>query len=123
MNKNVVVIEDDRDILDMIQYILADEGYNVSGFWHLEPMERIIEKNPSVILLDNRLGDGFGNTLCLSLKTNEETKHIPVVIVSASGGLEQIALKCNADAFLAKPFDLEDLIKIVKYYSDPQPSY
>jgi DNA-binding response OmpR family regulator len=123
MNKNVVVIEDDRDILDMIQFILADEGYNVSGYRHLEPIEKIVEKSPSVILLDNRLGDGFGNTLCLSLKTNEETKHIPIVMVSASGGLEQIALKCKADAFLAKPFDLEDLIKIVKHYSDLQHSY
>jgi DNA-binding response OmpR family regulator len=120
MNKNVVVIEDDRDILDMIQYILADEGYNVSGSRHLEPVEDILEKQPSVILLDNRLADGYGNTLCLSLKSDDRTKHIPVIMVSASGGLAEIAAKCKADAFLPKPFDLEDLVKIVKHYSEFQ---
>ena len=66
MNKNIVVIEDDRDILDMIQYILADEGYNVIGFDRLERLERIVEQQPSVILLDNRLATGYGDTLCLS---------------------------------------------------------
>jgi DNA-binding response OmpR family regulator len=122
MSKNVVVIEDDRDILDLIQYILADEGYNVVGYNRLEPIEKIKEQKPSVILLDNRLGEGYGNTLCLSLKTNNDTKHIPVIMISASGGLEQIANNCKADAFLAKPFDLADLINLVKHYSDLQPS-
>ena len=123
MNKNVVVIEDDRDILDLIQYILADEGYNVVGYNRLEPLEKIKEQQPSVILLDNRLADGYGNTLCLSLKTKEDTKHIPVIMISASGGLEQIARNCKADAFLAKPFDLADMINLVKHYSDLQHSF
>lgn len=123
MNKNIVVIEDDRDILDLIQYILADEGYDVVGFNRLEPLEKISGQQPSVILLDNRLADGYGNTLCLSLKTNTDTKHIPVIMISASGGLEQIANNCKADAFLAKPFDLADLLNMVKRYSDFQPSF
>jgi DNA-binding NtrC family response regulator len=122
MSKNIVVIEDDRDILDLIQYILADEGYNVVGYNRLEPLEKIKEQQPAVILLDNRLGLGYGNTLCLSIKTNDDTKHIPVIMISASGGLEQIANSCKADAFLAKPFDLADLIDMVKRYSDHQPS-
>ncbi len=120
MNRNVVVIEDDRDILDLIEYILVDEGYNVIGYNRLEQAEKILEQQPSVILLDNRLANGYGKSLCLSLKTNEETKHIPVIMVSASGGLEQIANTCKADAFLAKPFDLEDLVSMVKHYSDLQ---
>jgi DNA-binding response OmpR family regulator len=117
-NRKVVVIEDDRDILDLIQYILADEGYQVAGYRRLEPLETIIEQQPSVILLDNRLEDGFGYTLCASLKLNKETMHIPVIMVSASESLEQISNNCNADAFLPKPFDLVDLVKLVKHYSE-----
>ena len=120
MGKNIVVIEDDRDILDLIQYILADEGFNVSGYNHLLTPEKIQELEPSIILLDNRLADGFGNTLCLALKTNDETKHIPVIMISASGGLDKIAADCKADAYLPKPFDLEDLISLVKHYSELQ---
>lgn len=118
MSKNIVVIEDDRDILDLIQYILADEGYNVVGYNRLEQLEKIKLQNPSVILLDNKLADGCGNTLCLSIKTHDDTRHIPVIMISASGGLEQIANNCKADAFLAKPFNLDDLINMVKHYSN-----
>ncbi len=120
MSKNIVVIEDDVDILDMIQYILADEGYNVIGYDKLESLEKIIEQQPAVILLDNRLASGYGDSLCLSLKSSDETKQIPVIIVSASAGLEQIARNCKADAFLAKPFDLDDLVKMVKHYAGLQ---
>jgi len=117
MNKQIVIIEDDRDILDMIKYILADEGYDVAGFDRLEGVQRIIEQQPSVVLLDNRLADGYGNAFCATLKSNPVTKNIPVILVSASGNLEEIARQCNADAFLPKPFDLQDLIKIVEQYS------
>jgi DNA-binding response OmpR family regulator len=120
MNKNVVVIEDDRDILDLIQYILVDEGYNVRVYRHLEPVEKLAENLPSVILLDNRLANGYGGSLCLALKSNDKTKHIPVIMISASSGLEQLANNCKADAFLAKPFDLDDLVRTVKHYSEFQ---
>ena len=123
MNKQIVIIEDDRDILDLIQYILIDEGYNVTCYDKIESLEEIVVQQPSVILLDNRLADGYGNIFCATLKSNPSTKDIPVVLVSASGDLEQIAKDCNADAFLAKPFDLHDLIKIVKHYSEMSDSH
>jgi DNA-binding response OmpR family regulator len=118
MSKKVVVIEDDRDILDLIRYILADEGYEVTGYRHLEPLEKVIAENPSVILLDDRLEDGYGNTLCTLLKSDEKAKNIPVILVSASRGLPQLAIKCHADAFLPKPFNLVDLVDLVKRYSE-----
>lgn len=118
MNKNIAVIEDDRDILDLIEYILVDEGYTVSAHTHVGSLEKIVESSPTVILLDNRLANGYGDSLCLALKSNDNTKHIPVIIVSASRNLEQIAQNCKADAFLAKPFDLYDLIAMVKRYSN-----
>ncbi|MEO6850317.1 MAG: response regulator [Mucilaginibacter sp.] len=118
MNKEVVVIEDDRDILDIIRYILADEGYNVTGFDRLDGAQQIVEKQPAVVLLDNRLADGYGNKFCASLKSNPITAHIPVILVSASANLEQLAKQCNADAFLPKPFNLDDLIRIVKRYAE-----
>jgi DNA-binding response OmpR family regulator len=62
MRNQVVVIEDDRDILDMIDYILADEGYTVSKIDHLVQLEALTEREPSIILLDNKLAEGFGNT-------------------------------------------------------------
>jgi len=117
MNKNIAVIEDDRDILDLIEYILTDEGYNIKLYDRIAPIDHIITQQPAVILLDNRLANGFGTALCLSLKSNEKTQHIPVILVSASSDIQKIAADCGADAFLPKPFDLDELIKLVKRYA------
>jgi DNA-binding response OmpR family regulator len=114
----IVVIEDDRDILDIIQFILTNEGFEVIGCDHLLQLESIILKQPSVILLDDKLADGYGNTLCLELKSNPLTKSIPVILLSASNNLDQIVNACHADAFLNKPFDLRELVKLVKRYNN-----
>jgi two-component system, OmpR family, phosphate regulon response regulator PhoB len=117
MKNQIVVIEDDRDILDIIEYILADEGYTVSKFDHLVKIETLTRLGPSVILLDNKLADGFGNTLCLLIKSQPKARDIPVILVSASGSLPQLAERCHADGYLSKPFDIEDLLQIVKRHS------
>jgi DNA-binding response OmpR family regulator len=116
MNDKIVLIDDDKDILDVVQFILAEEGYTVVLYDHLVQLEVIVTQQPSLILLDNRLGSGYGNTLCLALKSNDKTKDIPVILVSASEGLELIAEQCNADACLSKPFDLAAFVKLVKHH-------
>jgi len=113
MSKLIVIIEDERDILDFVSSTLNNEGYNVLGSDYLKSLEKIIEKEPSLILLDNRLGAGFGSELCFALKCNPATQHIPVVLVSASHSVELIAKSCCADSFLLKPFDPFNLIRIV----------
>jgi CheY-like chemotaxis protein len=118
MDNKIVVIDDDKDILDVIQFILAEEGYSVVVYDRLESLEKIAEQKPSVILLDYKLGGTYSTDFCLSLKSDPLTKYIPVILVSASDSLEQITKQCNADAFLSKPFDLKDFIKIVKHYAD-----
>jgi len=116
MNNKIVVIDDDKDILDVIQFILAEEGYSVVVYDRLESLEKIYEQKPSLILLDNKLGGIYSTDFCRSLKLNQLTKYIPVILVSASDSLEDISKECNADAFLSKPFDLKDFIKLVKRY-------
>ena len=118
MNKRIVVIEDDIDILELIRYVLVDEGYDVVWFTHLQPVERIILLFPSVVLLDIRLGVGFGDTLCKLIKLNPASKQIPVILVSAVPNLANIAKQCQADTFLPKPFNLYKLVKLVKHYSE-----
>jgi len=81
-------------------------------------IETLTRLKPSVILLDNKLADGFGNTLCLLIKSQPEVKDIPVILVSASGSLELIAEKCHADGYLSKPFNIQDLLQIVKRHSN-----
>jgi DNA-binding response OmpR family regulator len=116
MNKRILLLEDEKNILDLMQEILEGEGYNVIAFNQYESVEEIIEFAPHLILLDIRLSNGYGHLLCEDLKANPKTSHIPVILVSGAGNLEKIAKDYNADNFLAKPFDMEDLINMVKLY-------
>lgn len=114
MTKLIVIIEDDSDILDLMKLILEDEGYTVEGYTDLDGIDKVIEKRPLMVLLDLRLPNDYGNTFCFSIKSNPATMHIPVVLVSATYRLAEIAAKCKADAYLAKPYDVDDLVGIVK---------
>jgi len=116
MNKRVIVIEDNKEILDLIEEILTEEGYHVMAFNHYESVDDIMDFAPQLILLDIRLSDGYGHLLCEELKANPKAKNIPVILVSAADNLEKIAKDSQADDFLSKPFSVEDLIKIVKQY-------
>ncbi len=118
MNNKIVVIDDDKDILDIIQFILAEEGFDIVVYDRLRAIGEIAAQRPSLVLLDNKLAGVYSTNLCAELKSNELTKKIPVILVSASEDLEEIAKQGNADAYLMKPFDLKQFIQMVKHHSD-----
>jgi two-component system phosphate regulon response regulator PhoB len=111
--KKIVIIENDEDILDIVGLVLTVKGFDVLPSQTSIPIEKIITDNPNLILLDYYLDDGYGKEICLEVKSNPLTRHIPVVIFSAMVGLEQAAKDSCADAFIGKPFNIEDLKKLV----------
>lgn len=121
MSKKILVIEDDKDIRETITYALEEENYEVVASENAKILKSIGEIKPDLILLDNWLSDwksdANGEQLSRQLKTDPETKHIPVIIVSAVSNVKEIAEAGLADAFLRKPFDLNDLLKIVKKHT------
>ena len=117
MSKKIIVIEDDKDTLDIMTYILTEEGYEVIAANNDEPLTHIHLYQPFLIMMDNRLHEGSGNDFCLMLKNNPATVHFPVALISADNRLEEIAKGSRADAFLKKPFDVEDLIGLTKQFS------
>lgn len=117
MVKNILIIEDDPDILDMMTYIIQEEGFRVITSIGAVSVDYVQEINPALILLDNRLADGFGRDLCFKLKHDSATRHYPVVLVSAVNQLAQVAEESSADAYLNKPFDLDDLVKLVRRFA------
>ncbi|MBW4889421.1 response regulator [Mucilaginibacter sp. HMF5004] len=114
MAKKIIVIEDNHDILDMISYILEDEGYEVLPSLNSEPLKDIETSKPDLILLDDWLPDSYGHRLCATLKQNPVTAHIPVLLISSVINLPELAKKANADGFITKPFDIDHLISMVK---------
>jgi DNA-binding response OmpR family regulator len=116
MEKRILVLEDNKAILDLIELTLESEGYFVIGINHFEPLEYIIEFGPDLILLDVRLSDGYGHLLCKDLKANPVTTNIPVILVSGADNLATIAKECGANNHLSKPFNADDLLKIVREF-------
>lgn len=111
MEKNILIVEDDTDILELVEYLLSARGLKVYGvgsakkFW-----ERLRLQIPDVIILDIMLPDGNGFELCMQLKSSEATKHIPVVLMSANFNRQELESKPCAQEFISKPFDVNEFI-------------
>ncbi len=115
--KKVLVVDDEPDILDFLQIILEDEGYAVLTTDKGEYIERLHDGSlPDLILLDVLLSGKDGREIARQLKSQEETKHIPVIMLSAHPSAEETVRAAGADDFLAKPFEIDDLVAKVAQY-------
>ncbi len=117
-SKKVLVVEDDLGISEVIKIILEDHYYQVIVHNHGTGVLPAIRKNrPHIILLDLWMTGMDGSEIIKKLRANKSMRNIPVVVVSALSEGEAIARKMGADDFLAKPFDINDLVKIVDKYT------
>jgi DNA-binding response OmpR family regulator len=110
--KNILVIEDNHAILDVITLILQSEAYKVSGFnKSADMMKHIEESKPDLIILDIMLPDGDGRDLLKQIRSEDKTKEIPVLMISARYTAENVQHgEYKPNGFLAKPFDIDDLL-------------
>jgi len=112
----ILVVDDNEDILLVMKLILEDFGYEVITLADGNLIFDFIRKDrPDLILLDVMLGNADGRELCREIKECAEMQDIPVILVSASHQLvECIGLNSGSpNDFLAKPFDIADLLQIV----------
>lgn len=117
MSKTVLLVEDDQDILDIIYYLLTDEGYLVLRSTGTDVTEQARSGQPDLVLLDHRLQTCWGADICRALKADPATSQIPVVMMSATRDLRQTAQDAGADGILEKPFDMMELLALVARYS------
>ena len=114
MNKRILILDDNRDILDIVTEALGYEHYEVFDIsLGSQLFDSVRGFKPDLILLDHRLSDAKGSDLCRELKAMPQYSHIPVIIFSAYINPGD-ALTTNCDGYLYKPFDLEELFKLVR---------
>jgi CheY-like chemotaxis protein len=114
LNKKIVIFDDDEDILSICSFILEEQGWKVYAFTDCNQIaERVSAILPSVILMDNWIPDDGGIIATQTLKKTEQLKNIPVIYFSANSDIELLANHAGAETYLAKPFDLEELERVI----------
>lgn len=116
--KRVLVVDDNLDILHLVQMILKRQGFEVI----VSPRgDEVISKteafSPQVILLDVFLSGFDGREICKELKANPKTRDIPVIMFSAHTKYDDVIKDCNADDFIAKPFEVNELVQKITFQS------
>jgi DNA-binding response OmpR family regulator len=120
MPKHILIADDDPGIVDAIEMILDLYGYEVSSTYDGNTVLALGDALPDVLLLDIWMSGCDGRAICKELKAQESTRELPVLMISASKDVERSAIEAGADGFLAKPFDMNELISKIKCLLDAQ---
>ena len=119
--KYILVVDDDPDLVETVAMMLESKGCEVGKAYDgVEGEEAIKERRPDLVILDVMMPRKDGYQLCAELKANEETKDIPVVLLTAVGEAVPTTkyshadgMSTEADDYVAKPIDTEGLWEVV----------
>lgn len=116
-SKRILIFDDDRSILDIFTIIFGENGYcvEVSETSH-DIIERVSNFKPHLILMDNWIPNIGGIEAVQLLRNHDKFKDIPVIYISANSDINFLAKKAQADDYIAKPFELENLERKVEKF-------
>ncbi|BDG06030.1 response regulator [Anaeromyxobacter oryzae] len=116
MNAPVLVVEDDPDLLALLEMVVADAGHRVRTASNgLEALARVAEERPGVILLDMRMPVMNGWEFARELRARHG-RCCAIVVLTAAENAQQRAAEIGADGWLAKPFDLDDVLAAIAHH-------
>ena len=112
---SIVIIDDNRDICDLLLNILLSEGLEAIICSNpLEAKEIIQKANPQLIITDMLMSGVDGRTLAKEIKNNPETQNIKIMMMSAHPDAQKYSDNLGIDDFLAKPFEIDHLVQKVQ---------
>ncbi|MGH7239222.1 MAG: response regulator transcription factor [Candidatus Saccharimonadales bacterium] len=111
----ILVIDDDASVLHALGLFLAQEGYAVTTASKYRGKLKKVKPSelPDLIILDILLSEENGCVIAKGLKHNNLTANIPIVMISAHPNGKQMAGEAGADAYLPKPFEVDDLLETI----------
>lgn len=118
MAKKILLVDDEPDLLEVTRMRLEKSGYEViaaaNGKDALNALQRVA---PDMVLLDLLLPDIRGEEICRKIKSDPKFKDIPVILFTAStSAVAQISLEYGAQGYINKPFEAEELLKMIKEF-------
>ena len=117
MQKKILIVEDNALMLEVLSYILVNNGYEVISLTSgTEVFNNIKTNHPDLIILDAILPGIDGVQICQLLKLNKATRDLPVIMCSSDDATDESLTRRGApDDILHKPFDINCLIEMVEY--------
>jgi CheY-like chemotaxis protein len=114
----ILVVEDDPQVARLIALVLQRNGYTSrvvsDGDAGLQQAKELL---PDIIFADLTMKGMGGDMLCTLLKAHPDTKEIPYIVVSGDPDIADKARQCGADGYMGKPFEFDDLIRLVRKYA------
>lgn len=115
MAEKILVADDEQEIRNLLDHFLKGQGYEVIlASDGNEALKLASEKNPQVIILDIKMPGLDGLEVCKRLREKEQTKLIPVIVITGFEDNKMEALNIGADDFVNKPFDMAEISSRVK---------
>jgi DNA-binding response OmpR family regulator len=115
--KRVMVVDDDREIGIAVRALLAADGYDVAApDSPTEALTDLLRETPDLVILDVNMPTMTGWELCAILRRQTSTRNLPVLFLTGRGEIKDriLAMQFGGSAFLAKPFDGEELREKVR---------
>ncbi len=115
--RRVLLIEDEPNIIEAIRFILSRDGWRVDT--HLDgstAVDAVLKRAPDLVILDVMLPNRSGYDILNDLRANEETRSLPVLMLTARGQKKdrELAEKLGASRFMTKPFSNGEILATVR---------
>jgi DNA-binding response OmpR family regulator len=117
MTKRILLIDDEVSILEILEDFLTSAGFHVKILTKTEDIfSSIAAYQPDLALVDYLLNGINGGEVCAQIKKNEQTRHIPVILMTAYPRVLLSLGTYSCDEFIEKPFDLDHLVKRIEHH-------
>ncbi len=117
MSKRVMIVDDEKEIVKLLEEFFEKEGFRtISAYNGEEALHKVVKSKPDIVILDIMMPEVCGWELLDFIKTNPQTSHIPVIVLTAKGReISRVyGLEHGADDYVVKPFGLKELLIRVK---------
>ncbi|MEP7165672.1 MAG: response regulator [Ferruginibacter sp.] len=117
----ILIVDDSPDMLTVFNWLLHKRGYDcVTTYYKKGIFNQLAKFTPSLIILDVNLIGEDGREICMEIKSNPETKKVPVIICSGNHDLLANYEEYLADDYLEKPFEINTVIKKIEHVLNKQ---